>query len=246
MKQIVTALLLIVCIGTIGAADLESYEFIDLLLSLPGPVAPLYYQDAVLFTASSSFRRVGISFAHEGFSTVHWMQKLMLPRDPADIAADGKNAATTRDSGILFHVEVIPDGLQSMDYRMVIDGLWTVDPLNPDSVTGSGGILLSRVPVPSRPRRYETYYDAATGQVNFGFPAPTGELITIGGSFNNWDPFMYEMRETSPGFYSIAIALPPGTYQYAFFFRGERYLDPYNHERVYTRDGKTASQTRVR
>ena len=246
MKRIITALLLIVCIGTIGAADLESYEFIDLLLRLQGPVAPMFYQDAVIFTASSSFRRVGISFAHDGFSRVHWLQRLMVPRDPAEIAAEGKNAPTTRDSGILFHVEVIPDGLQNMDYRMIIDGLWTIDPTNPQSITGGGGILHSRVSVPSRPRRYETYYDAVLGQVFFGFPAPSGEIITIGGSFNNWDPFMYEMRETSPGFYTIAIALPPGTYQYAFFYRGERHLDPYNHERAYTRDGKIASQTLVR
>jgi hypothetical protein len=247
MRKITTAELLIVCIGTLRAVDLESYEFIDHLQNLTGPRAPEIYEDAVIFTASSSYRRVGIAFAHEGFSRVHWLQKLLIPKDSAEIAANVKNRNFDpyMDSGILFHIEVIPEGLRNMDYRMIIDGLWTVDPLNPNTAAGSGGLFHSRVSLPLQPRPHFTP-DSPPGQLLFHFRAPPGEIITVAGSFNNWDPFMYEMRETSEGFYTLALPLPPGIYQYIFFYRGERYLDPYNAARVFSREGKSVSQAQVR
>jgi hypothetical protein len=247
MKRYMTVVLLIVCIGTLGAVDLESYEFIDHLLSLPGPCAPQIFDDAVIFTASSAYSRVGIAFAHEGFSKVHWLQKLLVQKDPAEIAANArnKNFDPYMDSGILFHVEVIPDGMRNMDYRMIIDGLWTVDPLNPNAAAGSGGLYHSRVSVPARPRPHSTP-DSPPGQLLFYFTAPPGEVITVAGTFNNWDPFMYEMRETSEGLYTLTLPLPPGLYQYIFFYRGERYLDPHNAAMVFSREGKAVSQAQVR
>jgi len=244
MKRIITAMLLILCIGIMGALDLESYEFMDYLLSLNGPQAPVIFQDAVIFTASSSFRRVGISFAHDSFSKVHWLQRLLIHRDSAETAAENRrNADPYRDSGILFHVEIIPEGIENMDYRMVIDGLWTVDPLNSHNITGAGGIQNSRVMLPVNKRPPSS---PPPGTFRFMFNAPPGERITIGGSFNNWDPFMYEMRETGTGIYALTLDLPPGIYEYVFFYRGERFTDPNNPNRVYTKDGKTASQAIIR
>jgi hypothetical protein len=53
---------------------------------------------------------------------------------------------------------------------------------------------------------------------------------------------MYELREISPGSYSLTLPLPPGIYQYVFFHKGERVPDPNNFNRVYTKDGKVASE----
>jgi hypothetical protein len=53
---------------------------------------------------------------------------------------------------------------------------------------------------------------------------------------------MYELREGPAGNYSINIPLPPGKYQYVFFHRGQRYLDPNNASRVYSKDGRAASE----
>jgi hypothetical protein len=244
MKTITAALLLILTIGVIGAADLESYQFIDRLLTLPGPGVPVIYEDVVIFTASSSYRRVGISFAFEDYSKIYWLQKLRTPEDPAIVAAGGKNADPYKDSGLLFHVQTVPDDLSSLDYRMIIDGLWTIDPLNPVAVTGRGGLSQSRVPLPARPKTPSTL-DAPRGSLRFTYNAPSGETITVAGSFNGWDPFMYEMKETSPGLYTLTLPLPPGTYQYSFFYRGERIADPYNPYKVYTKNGMAVSQAIV-
>jgi hypothetical protein len=56
---------------------------------------------------------------------------------------------------------------------------------------------------------------------------------------------MYELREVSPGRYTLSLPLPAGTYQYTFFYRGERRLDPTNPSRVYTREGKAANEAAV-
>jgi hypothetical protein len=242
MKSITAMLLLILTIGTIGAADLGSYQFIDHLLGLSKPGAPEIYEDSVIFTAPSSHRRVGIAFAFEGYGKVYWFRKLLIPRDPAKIAAEGKkkNVELNIDSGILFHVQTIPEGIRNLDYRMIIDGLWTQDPLNPLSVTGPSGLSQSRIAVPDMPRPVPA--QETPGILSLSYTAPPGETVTVAGSFNSWDPFMYEMKETSPGFYSLSLPLPPGTYEYVFFHRGERIPDPHNRDKVYSREGKIASR----
>ncbi|MDR0876473.1 MAG: glycogen-binding domain-containing protein [Treponema sp.] len=252
MKTITTSALLFLIIGSLGAVDIESYQFIDHLLSLPGPGAPIVYEDAVIFTASSGVRRVGVAFAYEGFSRVYWLRKLLIPQDPltAEIPPGAKVPDPYRDSGLLFYVHQLPESVRDakaenppvLEYRVIIDGLWTTDPANTlarrDTVSG---LLYSYVPIPALDK-IPIILRGPSGSLNFSFKGPPGEVVTVAGSFNGWDPFMYELAEGPAGVYSLILPLPPGTYQYIFFHRGERYLDPYNFRRVYTREGKAASE----
>ena len=200
----------------------------------------------MLFTASSSLQRVGISFAHEDYAKVHWFQRLMVPKDPADLLVRGKVSNKIdpyEDSGIMFHIEPIPADIKNMDYRLIIDGLWTADPTNPVRVLGPSGVIESRFPLPERPKTANN--PATPGIYTFSYNASSGETITVGGSFNNWDPFMYELRETRRGFYTLSLSLPPGTFQYVFFYRGEPIPDPANISKLYTRDGRIVSEATV-
>jgi hypothetical protein len=243
-KMMMMVALLGFIIGKIGAIDTESYQFIDYLLTLKAPGSPEVYEDAVIFTAPSSNRRVGISFADEGFSKVYWFRKLMVSGNGEEVPKDNKTPPY-RDSGILFYVHPIPENARELEYRLVIDGLWTVDPLNPQRRTDRrSGITLSAVVLPEI-QRPPSVLNSPPGSLNFTYTAPPGEIVTVAGSFNRWDPFMYELREKTPGVYSLTIPVPPGVYHYVFFHRGERVLDPYNNNRVYTREGKTASEAVV-
>jgi len=255
MKTFLTAALLILFIGNIGAVDIESYQFIDFIRAISAPAKPEIYEDGVVFTASSSHKRVGISFAHEGYAKVHWFRRLMVPRDQAELFVNGrfqKSVNPNLDSGIMFHIQAIPLNLKNMDYRMIIDGLWTTDPVNPLSVSGSLGILESRVPLAGYSASvYQKEPEASQaakmqGTCSFSFKAAEGETVTVCGTFNNWDPFMYELIETRPGFYSLTLPLPPGTYQYAFYYRGEKIPDPANANMRYSRDGRIVSEAVVR
>ena len=249
MKTFIKSALLVLIIGNIGAADIESYQFIDYLRAISVPSKPLLFEDGVIFTASSSYHRVGISFAHEGYGKVHWFKRLVVPGDPAELIKTAKNPKKIDpniDSGILFHFEAIPGNLKNLDYRMIIDGLWTTDPLNPTTVQGPAGVLESRVPLPSvtGPEKAKALADAP-GTYRFSFRAAPDEIVSVGGSFNNWDPFMYELREISPGFYALSLPLPPGRFQYAFYYRGEIIPDPANPRSLYSREGRIVSEALV-
>ena len=254
MKAFFTTALLILIIGNIGAVDIESYQFIDYIRGISAPGKPQIYEDGVVFTASSSYQRVGISFAHEGYAKVHWLKRLVVPRDQAELFVEGKlqkNIDPNIDSGIMFHIQIIPANLKNMDYRMIIDGLWTTDPMNPLTVTGLSGVMESRVPLTAvsaagaREEPKVPQSAAMPGTYRFSFKAPVGETVTVCGSFNSWDPFMYELRETRPGFYSLSLSLPPGIHQYVFYYRGERIPDPANARMLYSRDGRVVSEAVV-
>jgi hypothetical protein len=248
MKKYMVLTLLMLIIGSIGALDTESYGFIDHLLRLSGPAGPELFEDGVIFTISSRYRRVGIAFAHEGFSGIHWFRKLLSNRNEAPPPPPGSKAVPDiyQDSGILFYAQEIPKNLRELEYRLIIDGLWTTDPLNPlRRQDEKSGQLRSVIPLPE-PKKSDAPREEPPGSFRFAYRAPPGEIITVAGSFNGWDPFMYELRETTPGNYSLVLPLPPGTYHYVFYHRGEQFQDPNNYNRVYTREGKPASEMVVR
>jgi hypothetical protein len=244
-KAIFTLFLLFI-IGTIGALDTSSYQFINHVVNLKNSGAPEAIEDGILFTAPATYRKVGIAFAHEGFSKVYWFQKLLIPDDtpnPQSVESKKLLPITYKDSGILFYIYMVPKDVTSVEYRLIIDGLWTTDPLNPNQRIDESGLARSIAPIPkvSSPL---TPQDTPPGTITFRFDTFPHETIYVAGSFNNWDPFMYEMKEKTPGHYELTLHLPPGTYQYAFFCRGERHLDQNNLIKVY-RDGRPVSQTIV-
>jgi len=226
------------------AADWESYELVNRLLSLQKPGAPVIHENFVIFTADSSLRRVGIAFAHENFANIYWFRQLLIPQDRrTPILLPGENIPNPyMDSGMQFHVYQVPDHLRELEYRLVINGLWTIDPINPQSRRDPiSGLAFSVLRLPHRPTRVNPLNGLPDG-LNFSFRGPPGETITVAGNFNSWDPFMYELKEGPEGIYNITIPLPSGTYQYVFFHRGERFTDPYNPRRIYGRNGSAASE----
>jgi len=235
---------LVLAAGFSQAADIESITSFDLhdrLMSIEAPEAPVVVDDMIIFTASSGLRRVGVAFADEGFAKVHWFRHLMVYRDPLEIPLNEKKPNPYKDSGIIFHIHQIPEGATEVEYRLVINGLWTTDPINPNTRRDSSGLSRSVISLPKK----EILPDplkGPPGSLSFSFRGPPGESVTVAGNFNGWDPFMYELREGPVGTYSINIPLPPGTYQYVFFHRGQRFVDPYNAKRIYAKDGKAASE----
>jgi len=229
------------------AADWETYEVIERLLSMSSPGTPVIYRDFVIFTADSGLRKVGIAFAHENFAYTYWFRQLLIPQDPifAPIPPGKKVPDPYIDSGIQFHVFEVPENIKDVEYRLVINGLWTTDPYN--SLTRKdlvSGLTLSVVHMPPRPVKLDPLKGLPEGLI-FTFNGPPGEIVTVAGSFNSWDPFMYELKEYPAGVYTLTLPLSPGTYQYVFFCQGKRFVDLNNPRRSYSRDGKAASEITV-
>jgi hypothetical protein len=250
MKHFTGLTILFLIIGNIYAIDTESSQFMDHLLSIRKPGAPEVFEDTVIFTAPSSFRKVGIAFAHERYAEIHWFRKLMVSGEVDIPARNSKSQPTHQvipvDSGILFHVYQGKEKLKELEYRLIVNGLWIADPANADSrIDPSTGLVNSLVSLPELPEK-PSVTDAPPGSVLFSYTAAPGERITLAGSFNNWDPFMYTLKETSPGRYSLTLPLPPGVYHYFFIHKGARFLDPYNPKTAYTREGQAASEVVVK
>lgn len=258
MKRFVLFFTLVIFQTTLFALDMESFRFIDHLLSIKSPGTPELFEDGVIFTFPSTSRRVGIAFAHEGFKTVHWFKKLMKSRSLENETAETQNrdqeknntTSVYTDSGILFYVYEFPEGIKELNYRLIIDGLWTTDPNNPiykmDQSTGlvhSVVILPDNYPVDIEKR--PILYSAPAGNLRFTFDGDPGKTVTVAGTFNNWDPFMYELREMRPGHYELILPLSPGTYRYVFFYQGDQVLDPHNPRKVYTKEGRAVSEAVV-
>ncbi len=244
------AIFALTLVAQAGAVDFESFSFNDRLLSMRGPEAPVIFEDGVIFTAPSTSRRVGIAFAHEGFGRVHWFKKLMKSADEP-LPADGKKEKPSKkapqfvDSGLLFFAYDYPRGMRELEYRLVVDGLWIADPRNPvRRIDPATGVVRSVVALPE-PTKNPSTYDAPSGSLRFSYDTAPGETVTVAGSFNGWDPFMYELIEESPGRYVLTLPLPAGVHRYVFYHRGERILDPNNPRKVYTAEGKTASEAIV-
>jgi hypothetical protein len=227
--------------------DIESYDLINRLLSIQKPGMPVIYEDSIIFTADTSIRKIGVAFAHENFSTVYWFQQLLAFQDWLEpVVLPGQKAPSPyKDSGIQFYIYQVPVYLNELEYRLVVNGLWTTDPVNQkirkDPVSG---LSMSVLPLPARPANHHPINGLPEG-LKFSFKGPPGEMVTVAGSFNGWDPFMYELKEGPAGVYSLTLPLPPGTYQYVFFHRGIRYADPYNPLRIYSRDGRAASEITI-
>jgi len=243
MKTIFNAVLFTIAVSFAWTADWETTEIIDRLRTFSGPEAPVIIENSVIFTASSSVRRIGVAFAHENFTNIHWFRQLLVSQDRlyAPIPPGKDFPDPYKDSGIQFHVYQVPENINELEYRLIINGLWTVDPANSrvrkDPVSGLYWSVLS---IPHRTPKPDPY-KSLPGGITFTIEKPPGETVAVAGNFNGWDPFMYELKEGPPGIYSIIIPLPPGTYQYVFFHRGQRYVDPNNPRRIYAKDRSAAS-----
>ncbi|MEW6564738.1 MAG: isoamylase [Spirochaetota bacterium] len=259
MKRFVLFFLLILFYSILYGLDMESFRFVDHLLSIKQASSPEIYEDAVIFTFPSTSRRVGVAFAHEGFSNIHWFKKLMKSENPPDTvtAEQNQNKKTKNsgpvyiDSGVLFYVYEFPEGMKELQYRLIIDGLWITDPNNPKyQMDPSTGIMQSIVTLPDvypvDIEKKPVVYSAPSGSLRFMFDGDPGQRVTVAGTFNNWDPFMYTLPEIRPGHYELILPLAPGTYRYVFIYKGERVLDPNNPKKVYTREGYTASEAVVK
>jgi hypothetical protein len=243
MKTIASIAFFLVIISFSWADEWETYEVVDRLLTIREAGYPIIQDNVVIFTSDSSHRRVGISFNHENFSTVYWLRQLMVVQDPLGAPIPPGQLAPNpfKDSGIRFYIYPIPENMRELEYRIVVNGLWTTDPTNPQTRRDPvSGLNMSVLPLPYLPVKHSPLNGLPDG-LNFVFKGPPGELVTVAGTFNGWDPFMYELREGPSGHYSITIPLPSGTYQYVFFNRGERFTDTSNPNRIYARDGSAAS-----
>lgn len=241
LAAICTALVLSAGTLTVHAQDFSRTDTFLRVAGISEAGEPVVLDEMVVFTYEQPryARYVAAAFAHENFETKH----LFLAR-----RREGR-------PDLFYLAFPVEPGQETLEYRLIVDGVWMVDPHVRERRIDSRGVALGVVQLPKMPLyREQSPVVHGDGTVTFRFSfdlrvSPVLETvdrrqvsitdfdsprISLMGAFNGWDPFMYPLRPDPrrEGFYEVTIPLPPGRHYYYFMIDGERVLDPFNRERA--------------
>jgi len=229
-KTLVLVALLTIAAVDLAAVTIESLSLHLFIKTLDRQQPPTVKEGYLILTQSGAHRFVGAAFGHEGFVTVHPFER--------------------NERGIFVLAYLLPREFPSpLAYRLVVDGAWMADPLNASraTLTDSGvGVSLVEIPWESSevPGVYRVLGDDGR-TAHFLWKGPSGETVSVAGSFNNWDPFTHQLGETRPGIYELVLPLPPGLNLYCYVWRGQMIPDPLNDEKASDRYDRVVSVLRV-
>lgn len=214
------------------AAEITNYQNFELdtmLHSIDKPGAPVITDDYIIFLADVNNRHVGIAFDFENYQVIHPFEILTHTDD------DG--VVTRRH---MFYVYKRQHKFSSLKYRLVMDGLWTTDPYNPNKYYDDSVNLYFSVI--NEPGSINIFTEAKPDDaVHFIYKGKSGQTIHLAGTFTNWDPWIYELNETTPGLYELELPLPTGKYYYNYYIGLTPVVDSTNPTKVYAEDGRAAS-----
>ena len=147
----------------------------------------------------------------------------------------------------------------TLQYRMVINGVWSYDVSNPNTMVDPNGITLSTITIPSLSNQYiPSFIPLGNNHVRFvlsqsvlpidlystsmrhtAIDINTANTVYINANFTGWDPFLIKMQHstTIQGAYTADITLRPGTHYYYFQIDGKSILDPKNEDIVKLKNG---------
>ena len=230
---IATALMFLISLPVSAKEDTQpsdfTYEYKEIASQILSVSRPYEKDGHIVFTAKDGPRHIGIAFDFENYQIIHSFQK------KSNYDMDGKPTDT-----YFFYILQTPDELKSISYRLVVDGLWTTDPLNDSKkYDASTGIYLSTLRL-NREIKQVTETKKTEG-VHFVYKGKSGEKIRLAGTFSNWDSWIYEMKETSYGVYELYLPLPKGTYYYSYYHGTKSMPDRTNPDRAFSKDGRIVS-----
>jgi hypothetical protein len=206
-----TVVAMILSAGPLSGLDGHLMEVRIQGIEQAGP--PQYLDREVLLSYQSGkpVRLVGARFAHEDYRIFH-----IYVRNENDV--------------FLLRLDV-PEEVEELRYRLVVDGLWINDPFNPSYEEDAFGRVFSLFDLRDRPAPEPVSPEIhPEGRVTFFFQTLPGRAVSVAGDFNNWDPFWDRMQEIRPGEYSLTVHMPPGKHYYYYVVNGSRVLDPINQE----------------
>lgn len=207
----------------------DTYEYDLIVTSITEVKAPYVSGNYIVFTAPNTARTIGIAFDFENFNKIHNFQLHKNYGYEGDVT-----------SSYYFYLLEKPKKLHKIYYRLIIDGLWTTDPTNSNVFYNNiEGYTLSCINIPYTEKFATETLD--NGLTHFVCFAESGKKIRLGGTFTNWDSWIYEMKETTPGRYEIDLPLHAGTYYYSYYNGISSFIDETNPQKGYASDGRIVS-----
>lgn len=219
--------ILIPSISTFGAEE-EKFSINSLKLHIKisdmmDSEKPFISGDSLVFSYKPSKkkpRHVGIAFESEDFSKIHSLYR--------------------NSNGIYFYIYKYPRK-NTVNYRFIEDGVWLSDKKNTKTTTDKNFITLSSFKIPEKNIKEHQLPIISKNSATFILKGSENSSVYLTGDFNNWNPFLYPLKEVEPGHYSITLDLPKGKYGYYFIYNGERTLDRENFSRGISKLGESVS-----
>ena len=193
--------------------------------SLTKAEAPRVQDKALVLTWKGDItpRYVAAAFKHESYRQKHLFWR--------------------NQNGVYFLVmDLASDMPSTLEYRLIVDGLWQSDPTNQNRARNDQGIILNQISLASTDLpAHHGPVQGHFGQVEFAYHGKPGQQVSIVGNFNQWDPFAHFLEEGHPGEYHLKLQLPPGTLLYQFVVGTKAFLDPGNAHTGHDAQGGTFS-----
>jgi len=231
--KIIFILTALICIVIIPAFSLGGYSLTihTEISELQEAKSPIFIDNKILFTYSAGnkfIRRVAIAFETDNYKNVYPLAR--------------------NEYNIFFITRDIPKKINYINYRLIVDGVWTNDPLNTNSFLSPEKFKISRIIIPKNYFELEVSPTIGTDRnVRFVYKDVTNKQVYLSGNFNNWDPFMLKMKEESenPGIYSISVRMSEGNHYYKFVADGVSLQDPNNPKKAYDTRGNSVSVLKI-
>ncbi len=205
-----------------AAASLDT-EIHHHILNTQQAEAPFVTEGTVTFSfqGAENTQVVSLALEHENYRKFHTFE-----RNPF---------------GIFMLTLPVPENQNTIRYRLIVDGLWTVDP-NAPTERDNRGINLSTVSISQINNAPKPgVYRQKNGMTRFVYQGMPGSRVAIIGDFNQWDPYLTALEESRPGFFEIKIQLPPGKHYYRYVVNGHETIDPANPQKARNGWGKDSS-----
>jgi len=229
---LISLLLIAFCVQSAFSAEkviYQDFELDKLIHDIEKPQAPVITDDYIIFTSDCDYRFVGIAFDFEDYQIIHPFQ--ILTRKDDD---------NVKKRSLMFYTYERQHKFTKLKYRLVLDGLWTTDPHNPNKEFDEDTSLyfskvedVNSVKIYTQPTKKDT--------VHFIYKGKSGQRVNLSGNFSNWDPWIYQLTETKPGLYELDLPLPSGKYLYTYYIGFNQVLDTTNPERAYAPDGRSVN-----
>jgi hypothetical protein len=149
--------------------------------------------------------------------------------------------------GIWYYLVTAFEGGNDQRYKLMVDGIWTRDPMNAERQDDGAGSYVSIIsPVLSPDGPQVSYRFIGKNTVEFRVYRPKARLVSLVGDFNHWNPENDLMEKGPDGVWRLKKRLSGGTYRYTYIIDGRWSLDLYNESSATDDSGTLCSMLTVR
>ncbi|MBN1500027.1 MAG: hypothetical protein JW982_07725 [Spirochaetes bacterium] len=137
------------------------------------------------------------------------------------------------ENGVWFYFLSDSGNLDEINYKFIIDGIWTYDTENPEKKDDMAGSFVSLAFPPAAEFSRHVSYRIIEKKdrystIEFRIYNKDAYYISLAGDFNRWNPENDVLQKGRDGIWTITKKIPFGTFRYKFMIDGKWEVDLYN------------------